>query len=102
MQQWAEQGHCAAYHDKLVEMTVQLLAIPEATILQAIQAELDEKNLVGEMIKDQAAVFLAPLYQAENGCAHHHQRLLAGYPPWGAIDVERAIPRVEENTGLLL
>ena len=102
LQQWSEQGHCAAYREKLVDMAVQLLEIPEATILQAIAAELDEGNLISEIIGDQQAVFLAPLYRAETGCARHLQRLLTGPAPWGSIDTEKAIPWVEDKTGLTL
>ena len=86
LQQWADQGNCAAYRDQLVSMAVQLLEIPEATILQAIDAELEEKNLVAEVINDKDAVFLAPLYQSEVGCARHLKRLLDGNTPWGAIE----------------
>ena len=102
LQQWADQGNCAAYRDQLVFMAVQLLEIPEATILQAIDAELEEKNLVAETIDSKDAVFLAPLYQSEVGCARHLKRLLDGNTPWGAIDADKAIPWVEGKTGLSL
>jgi exodeoxyribonuclease V alpha subunit len=102
LQQWSELGHCAAYRDHLVSMAVQLLAIPETIIVQAIDAELQEGNLVAEAIGDQAAVFLAPLWRAETGCARHLQRLLCGSPPWGALKVEKAIHWIEEKTGLTL
>jgi len=102
LQHWSEQGHCAAYRDKLIDMAVQLLEIPEPTILQAIEAELDEGNLISEAIGGQDAVFLAPLYRAESGCGRHLERLLNGSPPWGVIDADKAIPWVEEKTGLAL
>ncbi|MFM2006214.1 MAG: hypothetical protein RLZZ09_1869 [Pseudomonadota bacterium] len=102
LQQWADQGNCAAYREQLVSMAVQLLEIPEGTILQAIDAELAEKNLVAEVIDGQDAVFLAPLYQAEVGCARHLKRLSLGRTPWGAIDADKAIPWVEGQTGLSL
>jgi exodeoxyribonuclease V alpha subunit len=102
LQTWSEQGHCAAYRDKLVGMAVQLLEIPEATILQAVEAELAEGNLISEPIGEQEAVYLAALYRSETGCAKHLLRLLEGSPPWGAIDVDKAIPWVEEKTGLTL
>ena len=54
---------------------------PEAIILQAIDAELEEKNLVAEAIDGKDAVFLAPLYQSEVGCARHLKRLLDGNTP---------------------
>ena len=102
LQQWSEQGHCASYRDKLSDMAVQLLEIPQATIVEGIEAELEEGNLISEIIEDQEAEFLAPLYRAETGCARHLQRPLTGSAPWGTIDVEKAIPWVEDKTGLSL
>jgi len=102
LQTWSEQGHCTAYREKLVEMAVQLLEIPAATLLQAIEAEIAEGNLISEPLADQEAVYLAALYRSETGCARHLLRLLEGSPPWGTLDVDKAIPWVEEKTGLML
>jgi len=102
LQRWSEQGHCAAYRDKLTAMAGQLLAIPEATILQAIGAEIEAGNLMGEAMGGGEAVFLTPLYRAECGCARHLERLLEGPPPWGSINADKAIPWVEGKTGLTL
>ncbi len=38
----------------------------------------------------------------EVGCARHLKRLREGKPPWGTIEVDKAIPWVEEKTGLTL
>lgn len=102
LQDWSEQGHCAAFRERLVEMSVELLEIPEATIVAAIAAELAEQNLVAEPIQDQPAVYLAALYRAETGCAKQLLRLLQGTVPWGFIDIGKAIPWVEGKTGLTL
>jgi exodeoxyribonuclease V alpha subunit len=102
LQQWSELGHCAAYRDHLVRMAVQLLVIPEATIIEAIDAELQAGNLVAEALGDQPAIFLAALWRAETGCARHLKRLLSGSPPWGGVKVEKAIPWVETKTGFTL
>lgn len=102
LQEWSEQGHCAAYRPKLSEMAVKLLAIREPVIDQAIEAELEEGNLISEPIHGQEAVFLAPLHRAEAGCAKHLARLLEGKPLWGEIDAERAIPWVEASAALRL
>ncbi|MDO9139005.1 MAG: AAA family ATPase, partial [Methylobacter sp.] len=48
------------------------------------------------------AIFLTPLYRAEVGCTASLQRLNKGPPPWGAINAEKVIPWVEEQTGLTL
>ena len=83
-------------------MAVQLMEIPEVTILQAIDAEIKEKNLVAKPINGKDAVFLAALYQSEIGCARHLKRILEVKPLWGRIDVDKAIPWVEEKTSLTL
>jgi exodeoxyribonuclease V alpha subunit len=97
LQEWSSDGHCAAFRDQLIEMAVQLLEIPEDVIVQAIAGELAEENLVSEMIDGQEALFLTPLY-----CAANLLRLLQGSLPWGDIDTAKAIPWVEEKTGLTL
>jgi len=102
LQEWSGDGHCAAFRDKLVEMAVQLLEIPENVIVQAIGEELAEENLVSEIIDGQEALFLTPLYRAETGCASNLLRLRQGASPWGEIDTAKAIPWVEEKTGLTL
>ena len=102
LQQWSEQGHCAAYRDKLMDMAVQLLEIPESTILQAVEAELDEGNLTSDLIEGKESVYLSALYRSETGCAKHLLRLLEGSLPWGTIDADKSVPWVETKTGLTL
>lgn len=98
LQVWSEQGHCAAPPAKLVAMAVSLLAIPAPLIEQAIALERAADNLV----LDQELLYLTPLQRAELGCAQHLQRLLRGAPPWGLIDTAKALPWVEQQTGLAL
>ena len=98
LQVWSEQGHCAAPPAKLVAMAVSLLAIPEPLIEQAIALERAADNLV----LDQELLYLTPLQRAEPGCAQQLQRLLRGAPPWGLIDTAKALPWVEQQTGLAL
>ena len=102
LQVWSEQGHCAAPRDTLVSMAVQILEIPQATIEQAIDAELEAENLIGEGTEDGELLYLTPLYRAETGCMSHLRRLSHGSPPWGALDVAKAIPWAEATTGLTL
>jgi exodeoxyribonuclease V alpha subunit len=102
LQIWSEQGHCAAPRDTLVSMAVQLLDIPQATIEQAIVAELNAENLTGEATEHGELLYLTPLHRAETGCANHIRRLLEGRPPWGWMDAGKAISWVEGKTGLTL
>jgi exodeoxyribonuclease V alpha subunit len=55
----------------------------------------------GGLIEDKPALFLTALHRAERGIAEHIARLV-GAPCWGPIASERAIPWVEEKTGLRL
>lgn len=102
LQEWSTDGHCAAIRPTLCEMAVKLLEIPEPIIDDAITAELVEGNLIAELIGQQEAIFLTPLYRAEVGCATHLSRLNQGEPPWGSIAAQKAIPWVEGQTGLTL
>jgi len=101
LQEIAGDGHCAAYRENLVESAAKLLEIPGPIIEQAIEEELTRENLVAEPIQEKPALFLTPLQRAERGIAENIDRLF-GEPAWGHIDTARAIPWVEEKTGLSL
>jgi exodeoxyribonuclease V alpha subunit len=101
LQEIAGDGHCAAYRENLVESAVKLLEIPAPIIEQAIEEELAQENLVAEPIQEKPALFLTPLHRSERGIAEHIDRL-AGEPSWGHIEPAKAIPWVEEKTGLSL
>jgi exodeoxyribonuclease V alpha subunit len=102
LQEWSGEGHCAAIRSNLCEMAAKLLEIPLSIIDQAIAAELTEGNLIAEIDGSDEFIFLTPLHRAEIGCAAHLNRLNQGDAPWGVIDAEKAIPWVEEQTGMTL
>lgn len=102
LQEWSGKGHCAAVRRSLCNKAVKLLEIPALIIDDAISAELIEGNLISEINGQQEFIFLTPLYRAEVGCATHLLRLSQGNAPWGAIDAQKAIPWVEDQTGLIL
>ena len=102
LQEWSGEGHCAAEYETLIENTEKLLEIPLPVIHQAIESEIAAGNLIAEMIDERPCLFLAPLQRAEVGVANHLKRLLTGSPSWQAIDLEQAIPWVEQRTGLKL
>lgn len=102
LQELSGDGHCAAKREQLISKAVELLGIPAPIIEDAINAEINEANLIADTIGDDDVLFLTPLYRAEVGCATHLQRLNDGIPPWGVIDSQKAIPWVESQTGLTL
>lgn len=50
LQEIAENGHCAAFQENLVEQAVKLLEIAQPVIEQAISEEIGQENLVAETI----------------------------------------------------
>jgi exodeoxyribonuclease V alpha subunit len=102
LQELSGQGHCAAYRPKLVDTTAKMLQIAEQTVETAIESEVADGNLVRETIGNETALFLTPLYRSEASVAGHIARLRKGAVPWGEIDVGKAIPWVEKQTGLQL
>ena len=102
LQECSGEGHCARPFKALVNDAVTLLEIPEATIKEAIQCEINEERLTPETIDEEPCLFLTPLYRAEQGVANHVNRLLQGCTGWAGIAMEKAIPWVEEKNNIQL
>ena len=102
LQECSGEGHCASPFQALVDDAVQLLGIPEATIKEAIQCEINEQRLTPETIGEVPCLFLTPLYRAEQGVANHVIRLLQGRSDWSGIAMDKAIPWVEEKNRIQL
>lgn len=112
IQKYCGDGHCGMPLLSLIQSSVELLAIPESTIKTAITGEIDANKMVSEKINlmnseteaitEVICIFPITLHRAENGIARHIKRLLFGPIPWRTIEIEKAIPWVEEKTGLAL
>ena len=102
LQTFSEQGHCAVHQEQLVAAAELLLAIPMSLIEQALHLEVLQGHVVAEAIQDQPCVFLAPLHRAELGVAAHLRRLLKLPPLWAPIATDKALPWVEQQTGVTL
>ncbi|OQX34321.1 MAG: hypothetical protein B0D91_12735 [Oceanospirillales bacterium LUC14_002_19_P2] len=102
LQEYSGEGHCAQAFQSLVDASVKLLEIPEATIKQAIQVEMDEERLTPETIDGEPCLFLMPLHRAEQGVANHVLRLSQGESGWAAIDLDKALPWVEAKNNIQL
>jgi exodeoxyribonuclease V alpha subunit len=98
----AGEGHCAAPRENLVSSCARMLEVDEALVEDAIDAEIAGDNLVAEPINGIPCLFLTPLHRAEAGVAGHLRRLMDGTSPWAGIDTAKAIPWVEQRTGLVL
>jgi exodeoxyribonuclease V alpha subunit len=97
-----EEGHCGLPEERVVALACELLEVPEELVGIALSLELEAGDVVADTLDGQRCVFLAGLHRAEREIAERLRRLAAGAPPWPAVDAERAIPWVEEKTGLTL
>lgn len=110
-------GHCGLPYAKLVERAVELLEIPQQTIIAALEHEMElgaalresgvrddplGQGLIETTVAGIRCVFLPTLYQAEQAGANHIKRLLGGPLPWPTFDVEIALPWVEGKLGIEL
>jgi exodeoxyribonuclease V alpha subunit len=103
LQEHSGNGHCAMSTQKLIEDTAELLTIPFETIVTAVELEQKEGRLISENIEGEPSMFLANFYRAEVAVVQHIKRLLHSNM-WcmGEIDLEKALPWVEEKTQLKL
>ena len=102
LQEFSGEGHCAAFRDDLITESEKLLQIDTPILEQAILAEIEAENLVQEEQDGKPVLFLTPLQRAEQGIASSIKRLLDGHPPWSGIQAGKAVPWVEQKTGLEL
>jgi exodeoxyribonuclease V alpha subunit len=97
-----EDGHCAALASQLVKASMALLEIPENIITTAISNAIKEKTLIEDVYQDDTCIYPVSLYQAETKASELLNQLNRGPAVWGDIDLTKAIPWVEKETGLQL
>jgi exodeoxyribonuclease V alpha subunit len=97
-----EEGHCGLPVEELVTLTGDLLDVPRALIDTALALELDAGAVVADSLDGRRCVFLTGLYRAEQAIAGRLLSLVRRPPPWPPIDPAKAIPWVEQRTGLAL
>ena len=97
-----DEGHCGLPAEELVALTEKLLEVPVGLVDTALGLELDDGAVVADDLEGRNCVFLAALYRAEHEIAEKLKTLAVGKPPWPVIDVDKAIPWVEQRTKLAL
>jgi exodeoxyribonuclease V alpha subunit len=102
LQTATDDGHCALPIEDLVRLAEKLLEVPGEAIGGAIEAEVDQGEVILDRIEDKPCLFLKGLYIAERDIAGRLKALAKGEPPWPRIEAERAIPWVEDRTGKIL
>jgi exodeoxyribonuclease V alpha subunit len=97
-----DEGHCGVPTDELVPLAVDLLEVPKELVLTALDLELAEGAVIADTVGETPCTFLGGLYRAEQVIAEQILRLANGTLPWPYIDPEKALPWIEQKTGLLL
>ena len=97
-----DDGHCGLPIEALAPLAVALLQVPQELVQAALELELAEGTVIGDTVGDIPCVFLGRLYRAEKVIAERLQRLANGTLPWPHIDPPKALPWIEQQTGLSL
>lgn len=97
-----DEGHCGLPTEELVPLAVALLEVPKELGLTALDLELADGSVVVDTVGETPCVFLVGLYRAEQVIAERTKRLANGRLPWPDIDPEKALPWIEQRTGLAL
>jgi exodeoxyribonuclease V alpha subunit len=95
-------GHCGLPRAELIGLAEKLLEVPAPLIESALAEELMEETVTADRVGDAECVFLTGLYLAERGIAEQIKRIRSGPLPWHAIDADKALPWIEQKTGLAL
>jgi exodeoxyribonuclease V alpha subunit len=97
-----DEGHCGLPTDDLVPLAGKLLEVAQELIGTALDLELADGSVIADTVGDKPCVFLGGLYRAERGIAERLLQLRTGKLPWPSIDPQKAIPWIEQRTGLVL
>ena len=97
-----DDGHCGLPEAELLPLAAELLETPEDLVRTALDLELADRTVVAATVDGTPCLFLAGLYRAERVIAERMLRIVDGRTPWPGIDVDKAVPWVEQRTGLSL
>jgi exodeoxyribonuclease V alpha subunit len=97
-----DEGHCGLPVEELIPLTQKLLEVTAELVETAIRLDLEDGAVVADDLEGRRCVFLAALYRAEREIAGKLKTLPVRKPPWPNIDVDKAIPWVEQRTKLAL
>jgi exodeoxyribonuclease V alpha subunit len=97
-----DEGHCGLPWDELMPLAAQLLEVPQDLIRTALDLELVDGTVTASRVGDKPCAFLTGLYRAERNIADRLLQLRNGKLPWPWIDPDKAIPWIEQRSGLVL
>ena len=97
-----DDGHCGLPEAELLPMAADMLEAPEDLVRTARDLELADGAVISAAVAGTPCLFLAGLYRAERVIAERILQIEEGRPPWPEIDTGKALPWVEQRTGLSL
>ena len=97
-----DEGHCGLPTTELTPLAEKLLDVQQDLIRTALDLELADGTVIADRLAETACVFLAGLYRAERAIAERLLTLNNGRIPWPWIDPDKAIPWIEQRTGMTL
>src|SRR5450631_1866681 len=97
-----DEGHCGLPTEELTPLAVELLEVDTGLVQTAMDLELADGTVIAHSVGETACIFLGGLYRAEKVIAERLLRLANGTLPWPYIDPEKALPWIEQKTGLTL
>jgi exodeoxyribonuclease V alpha subunit len=97
-----DDGHCGLPTAELGPLAETLLEVPQDLIRTALDLELADGTVIADRVGETDCVFLAGLYRAERVIAERLLTLLNGKLRWPWIDPEKALPWIEQRTGMML
>ena len=97
-----DEGHCGLPIEQLTGLAERLLEVDAELIRSAIHHEIAGGEIIADTVGDENCVFLKGLHLAERTIAERLIERASGEPPWGQIDLDKALPWVESRTGKTL
>jgi exodeoxyribonuclease V alpha subunit len=97
-----DEGHCGLPTSELVPLAEKLLEVPQGLIQTALDLERQDRTVIADRVGETDCIFLAGLHGAERAVAECLLTLATGALPWRWIDADKALPWVEQRTGLTL
>jgi exodeoxyribonuclease V alpha subunit len=97
-----DEGHCGLPTGELGPLAEKLLEVPQELIRMALGLELQEGTVIADRVGDTDCIFLVGLHGAERAVADRLLTIVKGTLPWPWIDAEKALPWIEQRTGLTL
>ncbi|SHJ70921.1 exodeoxyribonuclease V alpha subunit [Anaerobranca californiensis DSM 14826] len=88
----ANEGHCYATLEELLKKGKEILGVEERILEKYIQPMVEENKI----ILDEGAIYLPPLYHSELGVAKRIKEIISKKSPYGEINVEPIIQRIEK------